>query len=146
MPTPKVNSWLGWRIFTVNSLLDLHSLLRWRSPIFLQWIAWWHSWVPKAIFNNMLITTDIKYPILHLLLWILLLVDKALYLKRTCLSLATLMVWCVSVSYSLASTILSQVLNFISWKFSLRLPSSIWWCPSGVWWSVMLNNTSSPSF
>jgi hypothetical protein len=25
MPTPKVNSWLGWRIFTVNNYLVLHS-------------------------------------------------------------------------------------------------------------------------
>jgi hypothetical protein len=74
------------------SLLDLHPLLRRRSPRFLQWIAWWHNWVPKAIFNNMLIIMDIEYLILHLLLWVLLLVDKALYLKRTSLSLATSMV------------------------------------------------------
>jgi hypothetical protein len=56
----------------------------------------------------------IKFLTLHLLLWDLLLVDKVLYIKLINLSLATLMVRCGSISYSLASTILSQVLKFNS--------------------------------
>jgi hypothetical protein len=75
-----------------SKLLDLHILPRQRSPRSLQWIAWWHSWVPKAIFNNMLITMDIKCLILHLLLWVLLLVVKALYLKLISHSLLMSMV------------------------------------------------------
>jgi hypothetical protein len=94
--------------------------------------------------------------ILHLLLWDILLVDKVLFLKLITHSLVTLMVRCAPISYSLASTILSQVLKF---KFSIRLPSTwwcssgVWWCSSGVWWcsselrrSVMLSNASSPNF
>jgi hypothetical protein len=63
----------------------------------------------------MLITMDIKFLILHLLLWDLLLVDKVLFLKLITHSLVTLMVRYAPISYSLASTILSQVLKF---KFS----------------------------
>jgi hypothetical protein len=62
-----------------------------------------------------------QVPNLHLLLWDLLLVDKVLFLKLITHSLVTLMVRCGPISYSLASTSLSQVLKF---KFSLRLPSS----------------------
>jgi hypothetical protein len=56
MPTPKVNSWLGWRIFTVNTNRGRRELLacRRRAPggaIYkVGWPAWGGSGPPGSVF------------------------------------------------------------------------------------------------
>jgi hypothetical protein len=131
------------------SLLDLHPLPRRRSLRFLQWIPWWHSWAPKDIFNNMLITMDIKYLILHLLLWVLSIVSQA---YQSLFGNIDGMMCPRFLFFSIYHSFSSSKFHFL--KNSLLdyppphggAPPGYGGTPSRVWWSVMLSSTSSLSF